>query len=98
MVDKEVEMTPDEVVEYVKNNFKEFDKVEISYDRIFAEGEVLGIDLSEYNDVPGCKILVSLDGETINSTVELDIVELKDDIIELYHYPQEGESIFIDVL
>ena len=42
MVDKELTMTSDEVLDYIKNNFKEFDKVDIAYNRVSAKGDVLG--------------------------------------------------------
>ncbi len=47
MTDKELEMTSEEVIKYIKNNVKEFDKVAISYNRVSAEGDFLGIDNSE---------------------------------------------------
>ena len=55
---KEVEMTFDETVEYVRNNVYVGDVFEISYNRIFAPGEVLG--LTEEDEVTG-EGLVGLD-------------------------------------
>ena len=37
MVDKELTMTSDEVLDYIKNNFKEFDKVDIVKSRQFGK-------------------------------------------------------------
>ena len=48
MVDKELTMTSDEVLDYIKNNFEEFDKVDIAYNRVSAKGDVLGVDLSDF--------------------------------------------------
>ena len=42
---KEVEMTFDEAVEYIRNNVHVRDTLEVSYNRIFAPGEVLGITI-----------------------------------------------------
>ena len=52
MTDKDVVMTSDEVLDYIRENVEEFDKLEISYNRVFAGGDVLGLDFSEYNGVP----------------------------------------------
>lgn len=100
MADKNVKMTSDEVLDYIRENVKEFDKLEISYNRVFAGGDVLGLDFSEYNGVPGFRIMISLDGKVINDAVEIDLIEFKEDIIEVTHYPQdeEKESIYIEVL
>ncbi len=48
MTDKDVVMTSDEVLDYIRENVEEFDKLEISYNRVFAGGDVLGLDFSEY--------------------------------------------------
>ena len=41
---KELTLTVDEAVNYLKENVKIHDNLEISYNRIFAEGEVLNMD------------------------------------------------------
>ena len=112
MTDKDVVMTSDEVLDYIRENVEEFDKLEISYNRVFAGGDVLGynrvfaggdvlgLDFSEYNGVPGFKIMISLDGKVINDAVEIDLIKFKEDIIEVTHYPQdeEKESVYIEVM
>ena len=45
---KEVELKTKDAVNYLKENVKIHDRIQISYDRIFAEGEVLNMDFSEY--------------------------------------------------
>ena len=40
---KEIKMSADEAIEYVRNNVQIRDILEISYNRIFAPGEVLNI-------------------------------------------------------
>ena len=44
---KTVKMSPDELLNYLEKNLKIHDHAEISYNRIFAEGEILNIDKSE---------------------------------------------------
>ena len=100
MVDKELTMTSDEVLDYIKNNFKEFDKVDIAYNRVSAKGDVLGVDLSDYRGKPSCRVMIALDGEIISDTIEVDFEEYKEDIIELHHYPKDEskESVYIEVI
>lgn len=95
---KELKLTTQEAVNYLKDNVKIHDKIEISYNRIFAEGEVLNMDFSEYFGEPGFKMLVSLDESQIGSTVEIDIYEVEDDIIEFIHIPKKGEEVEVTVI
>ena len=49
---KKLSLTPDKAVEYLKDNVKIHDNLEISYNRIFGSGEVLNMDFSEYFGKP----------------------------------------------
>ena len=95
---KELKLTTEDAVNYLKENVKIHDKIEISYNRVFAEGEVLNMDFSEYFGEPGFKMLVSLDESQIGSTVEIDIYEFAEDIIEFIHYPKKGEEVEVTVI
>ena len=95
---KHLELTTKEAVDYLKKNVKIHDKIEMSYNRVFAEGEVLNVDFSEYFGEPGFRLLVSLDESDIGSTIEIDIYEFEDDIIEFVHYPKEGEEVEVTVI
>ena len=95
---KELKLTTQEAVEYLRENVKIHDNIEISYNRIFAEGEVLNIDFSEYFGEPGFKMLVSLDESDLGATVEIDVYEVEDDIIEFIHYPKEGDEVEVTVI
>lgn len=94
----ELELTTQEAVNYLKENLKIHDILEISYNRIFAEGEVLNVDFSEYFGEPGFKILVSLDESDLGATVEIDIYEVEEDIIEFIHKPKNGEEVDVTVI
>lgn len=100
MVDKELEMTSDEVIEYIKNNVKEFDRINLSYNRVSAEGDFLGIDNSDVRGKKACNIMIALDGAVVSDVIEVDLEEYKEDIIELSHYPKDEskESVYIEVL
>lgn len=95
---KDLELTTKEAVEYLKENVKIHDNIEISYNRIFAEGEVLNVDFSKYFGEPGFKMLVSLDESDLGATVEIDVYEVEDDIIEFIHYPKEGDEVEVTVI
>ena len=95
---KELELTTKQAVEYLKENVKIHDTIEISYNRIFAEGEVLNVDFSKYFGQPGFRLLVSLDESGLGATIEIDIYEVEDDIIEFVHYPKDGEDVDVTVI
>lgn len=42
------------------------------------------MDFSEYFGKPGFKMLLSLDGDSINPTIEIDVYEIENDLIELF--------------
>jgi hypothetical protein len=95
---KDLELTTEEAVKYLKENVKIHDNIEISYNRIFAEGEVLNVDFSEYFGEPGFRLLVSLDESDLGATVEIDVYEVEEDIIEFVHYPKNGEDVDVTVI
>ena len=95
---KELELTTKQAVDYLKENVEIHDRIEISYNRIFAEGEVLNVDFSEYFGEPGFKLLVSLDESDLGATVEIDVYEVQEDIIEFIHYPKNGDSVEVTVI
>ena len=95
---KELELTTQEAVNYLKENLKIHDVLEISYNRIFAEGEVLNVDFSKYFGKPGFKLLISLDESELGATVEIDVYEVEEDIIEFIHYPKNGEDVEVTVI
>ena len=93
-----MELTTKEAVEYLKEHVKIHDRIEISYNRIFAEGEVLNVDFSKYFDKPGFKMLVSLDESELGAVIEIDVYEVEEDIIEFIHYPKDGEEVDVTVI
>jgi hypothetical protein len=95
---KEMKLTTQQAVDYLKENVKIHDKIEISYNRIFAEGEVLNVDFSKYFDEPGFRLMVSLDESDLGATIEIDVYEIQDDLIEFIHYPKNGEDVEVTVV
>ncbi|MBR2665016.1 MAG: DUF2097 domain-containing protein [Methanobrevibacter sp.] len=95
---KTLELTTQEAVNYLKENVKIHDRIELSYNRIFAEGEILNVDFSKYFGEPGFKLLISLDESDLGATIEVDVYEVQEDIIEFVHYPKDGEDVDVTVI
>lgn len=90
---EEVEMSFDEALEYVKTNVKVGDTLEISYNRIFAPGEVLGFTEEDEETGEGFRVGLQLNGEILNQSIEVDFKEIADDLIEMRHITDDKELI-----
>ena len=42
--------------------------------------------------------MISLDETELGATIEVDVLEVQEDIIEFVHYPKDGESVEVDVV
>lgn len=84
----EIGMDCDQAIDFIKKNVTEGDTLELSYNRVFTPGEVLNIDTSEYNGKEGLKVLIHISEEDFTSTVEVDLEEVKEDLIEVIHIPK----------
>ena len=73
---EEVQMTLEEAIEYVRNEVHVTDIMEISYNRIFAPGEVLGITEEDEVTGEGLRVGLQLTGEILNQSIEVDLNEL----------------------
>lgn len=95
---KEVTMSCEDVIEYVKKNVDVYDNVEFSYNCVYTPGEVINIDHCVLKDGRKvCSVMVQLAGDILSNTVDVDLEEIKDDLIEVKHIPQDGEEILITV-
>lgn len=95
-MENEITLSTQEVINYVKNEVKQYDILEISYNRIFMPGEVLNIEINDGED-ESLNLLLQLKGDLLNDTVRIDLVEIKDDIVEIRHVKNENELIIIAV-
>ena len=93
---EEILMNVDDAIEYVRNNVKVGDTLEISYNRIFAPGEVLGITEEDEETGEGLRVNMQLNGEILNQAVEIDFKEIYDDLLEINHIT-EDKSITIEI-
>ena len=86
-------MYAEEAIEYVRENVQIRDILEISYNRIFAPGEVLNIISEDEETGEGLRVSLQLNGEILNQVVDVDFKEIKDDLLELRHI--KGDKITI---
>lgn len=89
-------MSAEEAIEYVRENVQIRDILEISYNRIFAPGEVLNIILEDEETGEGLRVSLQLNGEILNQVVDVDFKEIKDDLLELRHI-KDGKITIVEV-
>lgn len=76
--------------EYIINNFKEGAIVEISYNRVFVPGKIIHV----YDDA---SLTLQLMGELLNQRVDININEVKNEIIEIvYSYNEKVVTIILE--
>ena len=93
---EEILLTVDEAIEYVRNNVEVGDILEISYNRIFAPGEVLGIIEEDEETGEGLRVSMQLNGEILNQAVVIDFKEIYDDLLEINHIT-EDKNVTIEI-
>ena len=96
-MEKEIILNSEEVMHYVKNEVEQYDMLEISYNRIYVPAEVLDIEIDGEDEIESLNLLLQLKGELLNDTVNLDLVEIKHDIIEIRHTNNEDREVIIVV-
>lgn len=94
---EEVQMSIEDAIEYVRNNVRVRDTLEISYNRIFAPGEVLTITEEDEETGEGLRVGLQLNGEILNQSIEVDFNEIADDLIEMRHI-QDDKELIIEIL
>lgn len=94
-MENEITLNTKEVMDYVKTEVKQYDILEISYSRVFVPGEVMNIETNEEDG--SLNLLLQLKGELLNDTVQLDLEDIKDDLLEIRHIKNENELVVIVV-
>jgi hypothetical protein len=94
-MEKKMKMDCDEAIEYVKNNVKTYDNLELSYSRVYTPGEVINVHTECLKGKDTCSVMVQVKGDTLNSTVEVDLEEVKDDLIEVIHTPKDKDDTIV---
>jgi hypothetical protein len=86
-MEKQLKMNYDEAIEYVKDNVKKYDNLELSYNVVYTPGKVMNVETDCFKGSETCSVMVLLDSNTINAVVEVDLEEVKEDLIEIKHMP-----------
>ena len=97
-MEKEITLNQDELIEYVKNEVKTYDTLEISYNRIFLPTEV--IDVEHYvdeNELESLNLVLQVKGELLNDTIQLDLIEIKEEVVEVRHIDNADDLTVIVV-
>ena len=92
---KEIVLKPDKALEYVKENVKKEDILELSYNRVFAPGEVLDVMVEEEYGEEAVMVSLHLNGDLVNDVVRVNLNDIKDDLLEIAHITDEKETIIV---
>ncbi len=92
-MEEEISLNSDDVLDYIKNNVNTYDTIEISFNRIYLPGEVLGIEIDGEEKVESLRLMMQLNGDLVNDTIQVDLVRIKDDILEIRHTQDEKSTI-----
>lgn len=90
-MEKKLTMDCDDAIDYIRNNVKIYDTLELSYHRVFTPGEVINIEEYDCEDRKTCRVIVQVEG-SLGTSVEVDMEEIKDDLIEIKHLPLGEED------
>ena len=63
-MENEITLNSQELLDYVKNEVKQYDILEISYNRLFMPGEVLDIEINDGED-ESLNLLLQLKGDLL---------------------------------
>jgi hypothetical protein len=94
-MEKEITLKADEALEYIKTNVEHHDTIEISYNRIYAPGTVLGIEEDVIDGEEVLNLTIHLNGEIVSDTVEVNLHAIKNDILEIRHTRGEKSTVIV---
>ncbi|MDR3291093.1 MAG: DUF2097 domain-containing protein [Methanobrevibacter sp.] len=97
MIEKEITLNPEKTLEYIKNNVKKHDTLELSYNRVYAPGNVLDINIEEDWGDKALIVSLRLNGELVNDVVRVNMENIKNDLLEVRHVVDDNKDIIITV-
>lgn len=80
----------DDLKKFILENFKEDSLLEISYNRVFIPGKILYVD-------DDASITLQLKGQLLNQRIEINIDEVKSELVEIIH-TYENKSTIITII
>jgi hypothetical protein len=93
MIEKEIILNPNETLEYIKTNVKKHDTLELSYNRVYAPGDVLDITIEEDWGDEVLIVSLRLNGELVNDVVRVNMENIKNDLLEVRHINDDNDII-----
>lgn len=94
-MEKEINLNSVDALDYIKNNVKNYDILEISFNRIFLPGEVLDLEINDDEDQESILLMMQLNGELLNDTIQIDLVRIMDDILEIRHIQNDESTLIV---
>ena len=91
-MEEEISLNSDDALDYIKNNVNTYDTIELSFNRIYLPGEVLDIEIDGEKEIESLRLMMQLNGELVNDTIQVDLVRIKDDILEIRHIQKEKST------
>lgn len=88
-MDTYITLKETELMEYINKKFQENALIEISYNRVFVPGKLLYVSENS--------IILQLKGQLLNQVVEINIEEIKDEIVEIRH-TNDNKTTIITVI
>ncbi len=92
MSNRNITINGDDLIDFMKHNFKIDALLEISYNRIYLPGTILSID-----DNDDFIVSLQLEGQLLNQRVDINFNEIKDELIEL-RYSYENDVMIITII
>ena len=89
-MERTITMDSEDAIKNVEENVKIYDVLELSYHRIFTPGEVLSIDKEDRKGKKSFRVMIQVAGDLVSQSVEVDLEEVKDDLVEIKHIPKDG--------
>ncbi|RBQ22434.1 hypothetical protein ALNOE001_21920 [Candidatus Methanobinarius endosymbioticus] len=92
---EEIVLNSEKALEYVKSNVKKDDVLELSYNRVYAPGDVLDVSVEECFGEENVIVSLHLNGELVNDVVRVNLNDLEADLLEIAHITDEKETIIV---
>ncbi|MDR1819205.1 MAG: DUF2097 domain-containing protein [Methanobrevibacter sp.] len=83
--EEEIFLSPDDTLNYIKNHVKKHDTLELSYNRVYAPGEVLDITIEDDWGDEALIVSIHLSGELVSDVVRVNMENIKNDLLEIRH-------------
>lgn len=92
---EEIVLRPEKALEYIKLNVKEEDILELSYNRVFAPGEVIDVRTEEEFGEEELIVSLHLNGDLVSDVVTVNLNDIQNDLLEIGHITDEKETIIV---